>query len=119
MSLYNMVCGLNDGAEILLKCAGLSMDDVPRFRDVYMKDGLIAIYTRTGGENRDDYEAENGALASRPNYVRDYDDDYDATYAHFEFEPLPEHKDFVSQLCRNDPTPGEKFQAVLDALRAR
>jgi hypothetical protein len=79
----------------------------PRFRDCFLQergfeevDGLpfnvpIYIYTRIGGGNREDYQEEISKLRSLPEYIRDFDDDYDCTFATFVFR-VPEKwkKDF-------------------------
>lgn len=67
----------------------------PRFRDCYVSDGgdTIEIYTRVGGGNRDEYEDEIEALRNMPTYIRDYDDDFDDTYATFEFGVPDEWRD--------------------------
>lgn len=53
MSLYNLLFGVDDNADFLLALLGLTRKDVGRFRDAYLDDGKIAIYTRNGGGNRD------------------------------------------------------------------
>jgi hypothetical protein len=53
MSLYNMVFGQNPIADLLLGILGLTREDVGRFRDAFVSEGQIAIYTRNGGGNRE------------------------------------------------------------------
>lgn len=53
MSLYNMVFGSNPASRIILATLGLSPDTVGRFRDCFISEGAIAVYTRNGGGNRD------------------------------------------------------------------
>ncbi len=109
MSMYNMLFGVNKGAPLLLAVLGTTIDKIPRFRDAYLTDdGKIAIYTRTGGGNRDGYENKarrgqmyddvgpdsyegpwNDDLRALPGFVSDEDDGYDSTYATFYFE-IPE-----------------------------
>lgn len=85
MSLYNMVKGFNPFAAVALAIVGVKMDLVARFRDAWLSDdGLtITILTRTGGNNREDYVADNLMLQSLPGFQRDHDDDFDSTFAHF------------------------------------
>lgn len=85
MSLYNMIMGMNPNAEDILRMLSLSMDDIERFRDCFLEKEAneIVILTRTGGGNREHYL--NEALTNHPNYLRDYDDDYDETYAWYHF----------------------------------
>lgn len=109
MSLYNALFGTNSNADILLASLGITRANVPRFRDCYLEDGKIVIYTRTGGGNRHYYESVkscrdeypeyfkegsespsgpwNEDLRDLPGYLTDSDDEYDVTYATFLFEP--------------------------------
>ena len=91
MSLYNMFFGKNANTEIILAILELKENDIERFRDCGFEDGGIYIYTRTGGNNRDDYPNEK--LTSNPYYLGDEDDDYDCTYATFHFKFPEEIKD--------------------------
>lgn len=102
MSMYNMLFGVNPLTPFLLDCIGVSMNEIPRFRDCFPSqenDGNIIIYTRTGGGNREYYEQQNEVLRQHQNFVRDWDDDFDCTYAYFEFRVL------------------DKFEGVEKALR--
>ena len=87
MSFYNMMCGVNPAAGVLLAVIDLHPTTVPRLRDVYANDALteVTVYTKTGGANRDHYAEDNSKLTSHPLYTRDYDDDFDSTFAHFVF----------------------------------
>jgi hypothetical protein len=91
MSLYNMLFGTNPFSGVLLQMLGVTRDDVPRFRDCFLnEDGTeIIIHTRTGGGNRDDYQASNDELTEIAGYKFDADDDFDSTYADFHYE-VPE-----------------------------
>ena len=136
MSLYNMLCGTNPAAGRLLAAINLNADDVPRIRDVYVNAEMteVTVHTRTGGGNREAYEAENDALCAHPLYLRDSDDDFDSTYADFVFALPPEEKDkilaevdaFLSEVPEAERetkrseaiqtisvTPREKFDAVM------
>ena len=81
---------------------GLNPSLVPRFRNAfYIRAGeevepgetfnhdVVIIRTRTGGGNREEYENDNYELTQNPNYMRDYDDEDDCTYAYFFFS-VPE-----------------------------
>lgn len=121
MSLYNMLHGYEPGAAIYLAALQIDPAQVGRFRDCYLKkeaDGTprIVIYTRTGGGNREHYETDNAWLQSHPLYLKDYDDAMDCTYAHFEFKVPDELGDALKELPAS-PTPAEKFEATLKALR--
>lgn len=87
MSLYNMLFGKNPNTKEILAALGLEECQVERFRDCFIEDGKIVIFTRTGGGNREDYP--NEALVNHPNYLYDEDDGFDSTYAYYYFS-LPE-----------------------------
>lgn len=96
MSLYNTLYGASPAVFLILPMLGKHPDAYPRFRDVFVKDaehpeydGKIQIYTRTGGGNREAYEAENEAMRRIPGFLADFDDSYDCTYASWVFE-VPE-----------------------------
>lgn len=101
---------------------------IPRFRDAYTvgpPEPRIVMYTRTGGKNRSAYERENAAMRAHLCYQYDYDDSFDSTFAHWEFE-IPEQ--FRSRMVRlhelllHHPkflTPREKFNISLERMRGR
>jgi len=101
MSLYNMVNGINPAAGKLLSMIGIDPKAIPRFRDVWISEDLntITILTRTGGGNRDDYAGSNAALAESPLYLNDEDDDFDSTFAKFNYRvPEDEKTSFINDL---------------------
>jgi hypothetical protein len=117
MSLYNTIYGVNPATFFILPMLGKHPDEYPRFRDCFVgamergktkdifgmpvikstKEKVISVYTRVGGSNRSEYSSEIGELRSMPNYLRDYDDDFDSTFATFVFS-VPEQwqEDFES-----------------------
>ncbi len=120
MSLYNLLFGVNQDADELLKILGLTEDDFGRFRDAYLdeKGTSIIVYTRCGGGNRDYYEEVFSKMEKHPEYVTDYDDDYDCTYAYFVFN-VP--NEFIKQTKlmsdKNKPkSVHEKFQEAIDDM---
>jgi hypothetical protein len=88
MSLYNMLFGMNPEASDILGLIGINVGDVERFRDCFIADGQIQVYTRTGGGNREGYP--NKVLTSNQYYIYDEDDTYDCTYATYYFK-IPEN----------------------------
>lgn len=107
MSLYNMVNGVNPATFFILPLLGEKhAEQYPRFRDCFVgrlynsdKDDefgipvkqtdqtekVISVYTRVGGGNRNNYVDEIKELQSHPNYIKDYNDDFDSTFATFLF----------------------------------
>ena len=84
MSLYNLLFGENSDTQIILAVIGLKRCDIERFRNCWIDDKAIYVYTRTGGGNRDDYPNEK--LTSNPYYLYDHDDSFDSTYATYLFK---------------------------------
>lgn len=140
MSLYNMLFGVNSNAGMLLVVLGFkSTKEIPRFRDCYIDGDHIVIHTRTGGGNRDYYESEescrencpeyfngedepsgpwNEDLRKNPYFVRDQDDDFDATYADFYFRFPDEFAEDLKALAEGNPSvkPSDKWQALFQSL---
>ena len=100
MSLYNMVMGVNPATFIFLPMLSKHPNEYPRFRDCFLKDpehpeydDHIHIYTRTGGDNRIDYDFANNLMRASDNFVADYDDPSDNTYASWIFRVPKEWKE--------------------------
>lgn len=92
MSMYNLAFGDTSMKLYVAKVLGFDPDTIPRYRDLWVEtiperdDALVlAIYTRTGGGNREAYMAENAAMAQHKGFIGDADDDFDSTYATFRF----------------------------------
>ena len=85
MSLYNLLFGQNPASDFILATLGLTSAEVGRFRDAFVTEAKIAIYTRTGGGNREAYQDSNQFLQDHPLYLSDCDDEFDSTYATFYF----------------------------------
>ena len=91
--LYNMVFGQNQASDAILATLGLKKGDFGRFRDVWVKDGEICVYTRCGGGNREDYEDVFDDISKHPNFICDEDDDFGYTYCTFYFTFPERYKD--------------------------
>lgn len=96
MSLYNLMNGVSNATFFVLPMLGKHPDEYPRFRDCFLGDeehpeynNHIIVYTRTGGGNREDYEEQINKMTEHPNYVTDYDDSFDSTFASWVFS-VPE-----------------------------
>jgi hypothetical protein len=84
-----MINGFNPACVLIMPMLGRKQDEWPRFRDCFVtEDNNIAIYTRVGGGNRNaGYNEEK--LYEDPLFIKTYDDEYDTTYATYEFK-VPE-----------------------------
>lgn len=153
MSLYNAIYGVNQATFFILPMLGKHPDEYPRFRDCFIgglenadetdpfgiplkktsDEKVISIYTRVGGGNRDDYKSEIEQLQKLPNYLRDYDDDFDSTFATFvfsipekwkaDFDKITENKineisdEYKKQLKRVFPKIARKFDEFLKEIK--
>ena len=141
MALYDIAVGdghQRDRGAILLTILG--NPTVKRFRDAWTEKGsdgepVIAIYTRQGGGNRECYcDSENGemvaaqhvpescnaacnaVLAAHPLYLRDADDDFDATYATWYFRVPPEYRDALAASAGEPRNMSEVWQQAIDRI---
>jgi hypothetical protein len=143
MSLYNLIHGTNPLAGTLLAMLDLTPGDVGRFRDCFLaeENGTLEIhvYTRNGGGNRecwadgDEYKSAAGdcrctgcvqrnVLPKHPLFVRDFDDDFDCTYATNVFRIPEQFLEPLKALVISDPEalpkpPAERFQDFLGKVR--
>ena len=100
MSLYNMINGFNPACVLIMPMLGRTQDEYPRFRDCFVtEENNIAIYTRVGGGNRNCGYGEE-ELYKDENFLTTYDDDFDSTYATYEFKVPEKWKaDFDKIIC--------------------
>ncbi len=114
-----MLFGRNPMSEMFLAMLDLTKDDVGRFRDCYLSDNKIVVFTRNGGGNREDYSEVIESLRAHKHYLTDYDDDFDCTYASFEFNVPDEFNSVISKLQIEDSRPPmDKFKQMLDDLQS-
>lgn len=119
MSLYNMLFGENNETPILLGMLGLNKDFFDRFRDVELiKDGtIIRVFTRLGGGNREGYEQTWNKIQSHELYIKDYDDDFDCTYAYIEFDIPDKYKKTAKKMFKGEPVSFEdKFMKEINEM---
>jgi hypothetical protein len=133
-----MLFGRNPASGLLLAMLDLTPDTVGRFRDCYLtrgdseerqnlpppelagKDLRIVVFTRNGGGNREAYESVIDTLRAHPQFIADYDDDFDCTYASFEFR-VPKAFEAECKELEALPTekePMKKFTELIDKLKS-
>lgn len=127
--MYNMIFGVNPNSDVILACLGLRKQDVGRFRDAFVANGEIAVYTRNGGSNREccGDECDTGnkcygciitkVLPKHPHYLRDKDDDFDDTYATIYFSIPPEFRELLAKLDSGHFDPDARWYEGLEALK--
>lgn len=113
MLMYNLIFGQNPASDAILATIGLTRNDCGRFRDCFVANGEIAVFTRNGGDNRDSCMPD---FSEHQNYLRDADDDFDCTYATIYFSFPDEFKEELSKLDAREPF--EPSQRWLDAIAA-
>jgi hypothetical protein len=117
--LYNTLFGENGSqSEFLFGLLGLTRDDFGRFRDIYVVEDYIAVHTRNGGGNREDYEYVFETLSQHPLYAYDEDDDFDCTYADIYFRYPEGYEEILSEMAKGTVTPAEKWQLLFASLNA-
>lgn len=118
MSLYNLVNGVSPATFMILPMLGRHPDEYPRFRDCFLMDEehpeydkFIHVYTRTGGGNRDAYSDENSVMTDDSNFVADFDDSFDSTFASWVFSvPAVWKDDFDVILSKGIEFVSESYQ---------
>ena len=121
MSLYNMLFGQNPASDFLVASLNKTKGDFGRFRDAYYEKtddgGKIIVYTRNGGGNREDYQEVFDEMETHPLFIKEYDDDFDCTYAYFEFNaPELVNEFFVDVNANNFERVGERFQREIKEM---
>lgn len=129
-----MMNGVNQITFFLLPMLNLHPDDIPRFRNLFLKDeekpqynNHLHVYTRVGGGNRNCGYGED-QLKKHPEYVGDFDDSFDSTFATYVFK-IPEQwrpdydklmsgkgeeisDEYFKQMCKVFPKLEEKFKVI-------
>lgn len=107
MSLYNMVKGgYNANVGTCMMMLGVEPTqmwrDMHRFRDAWFSDDgkHIIVLTRTGGNNRTEWEEANRDMRALPGYVSDKDDTSDSTFAHWTYTVPEIYQDSTAKIAR-------------------
>lgn len=119
MSLYNSLFGVNANSIEILSLIGLKEEFFARFRDVDLINNgeTVRVFTRTGGGNREDYEDNWQEIRKNSNYITDYDDDFDDTYAYIEFKVPAEKIESAKALFAGEPESfEEKFNKSMEEM---
>ena len=105
MSLYSQLFSENKDATAILGFAGLTREMFPRYRDVFLADkgDTVIVYTRVGGGNRETYQTDIDEIITHTQYIDNYDDEKDNTYAYFKFNVLPEYLHTAKTIFTEEP----------------
>lgn len=116
-NFYSLVFGSGESGKGLVKLLGLSPADFGRYRDAWVRQGRICVYTRNGGPNQEDYHIVDEAMSSHPLFEMAEDDDFDNTYRTYYFRFPPEYAEDLAKLP-DEPSGDERWQAFLEALKS-
>ena len=119
MSLYNALFGENEEAPVLLGMLGVNKEYFNRYRDVELIENgtKIRVFTRLGGGNRPDYNETWNKIRSHQLYIKDYDDDFDCTYAYIEYNIPEQFKETASKMFKGEPVSfSDKFNKELEEM---
>lgn len=136
MSLYGMLFGKNPNSNRLMEILKLdTIYPIGRFRDIYLnkKGTKIILYTRNGGGNREHYDGDGDEegeecgctgcimtydIPKHPNYIKDWDDSFDRTYAYVKYSVPEEFKEECEKMATGEEqlSVGEKFEVVINAM---
>ena len=120
MSLYNELFGINEEMPVLLGMLEVNTEYFSRFRDVELIKGgtIIRVFTRTGESNREDYEENWKQIRKHELYIKDYDDDFDNTYAYIEFKVPDRYKETAKQMFKGEPISfKDKFNKEIEDMK--
>lgn len=118
MSLYNELIDENPDAPVLIGFLGLNKEVFGRYRNIYLNAAgdKIIVYTRCGGYNRAEWERVFEMMKKHPNYIRNYDDKDDNTYAYFEFT-VPDKYKSTAQHMKPNKEPLTVYEQFEDHIR--
>jgi hypothetical protein len=114
-----MLFGINDDMPVLLGMIGLNIEYFDRFRDVdLIQDGTkIRVMTRLGGGNREGYKDTWKKIRQHELYCKDYDDDFDETYAYIEYKIPEKYQETARKMFKCEPISfHEKFEKELEDM---
>ena len=119
MSLYNALFGENKEAPVLLGMLGVNKEYFRRYRDIDLIESAtkIRVFTRLGGGNRPDYKDTWNKIRKHDLYIKDYDDDFDCTYAFIEYKIPDEFKETAKKMFEGEPVSfSDKFKKELEEM---
>lgn len=119
MSLYNALFGENSESNVLLGMIGVNKEYFNRYRDIELiKNGtIIRVFTRLGGGNREGYQETWDKIRKHELYIKDYDDDFDCTYAYVEYNIPEKFQETAKKMFKGEPISfGDKFNKELEEM---
>ena len=119
MSFYNALFGENEEAPVLLGMLAVNKEYFNRFRDVDLIEGgtKIRVFTRLGGGNREGYKETWSKIRKHNLYIKDYDDNFDCTFAYIEYNIPEKFKETAKKMFKGEPVSfSDKFKKELEEM---
>lgn len=111
-TLYDLLAGQNPYSRMALAILALEMQQVPRYRDATLlrptdrePTWRVSILTRTGGPNREHFDAS--VLTGHELYLSDCDMTVDPTYAAYDFRFPDEFAGLGNWIITTEPLEGD------------
>ena len=120
MSFYNKLFDMNKDYAPLLGMLGVNKDFFSRFRDIELTTNgtVIRVFTRLGGGNIKGYQETWNKIKKHELYIKDYDDEFDNTYAYIEFDIPDKFKQTAKKMFKGEPISfKEKFEKELEDMQ--
>jgi hypothetical protein len=124
MSFYDMALGDGHQYDRVESTAGIlciAPERFPRARDSWIeKDpggAVIALYTRAGGGNRDDYAEQIALLQHHALYLEDADDTFDKTYATFRFRVPESIADVAESMAVDRVDTDARWREAIESIK--
>ena len=119
MSFYNALFGENEETPVLLGMLAVNKEYFNRFRDVDLIEGgtKIRVFTRLGGENREGYKETWSKIRKHNLYIKDYDDNFDCTFAYIEYNIPKQFKETAKKMFKGEPVSfSDKLEKELEEM---
>jgi len=95
VTMFDLAIGTSGYPPMILGMAGLTPDMIGRYRDHWLERSeagvlIMALYTRNGGGNREEYAEHLRQMHDLDSFVSDADDEFDSTYCTLRFRVTKE-----------------------------
>lgn len=120
MSLYDTIFKRHAKSVAILAMLGLIKSDVGRFRNCFVINNKIAVYTRNGGDNRKDFQGVFDTLSRHTCYIGNEDDTFDSTYATIFFSFPKEFSEELKKIASGEEfIPSERWLEAIEASKQK
>ena len=119
MSLYNTLFGENPESSVLLGMLGVNKEYFNRFRAIELIEKCTKFRVFIKLERRKKHRINEiwDKIRSNRLYIKDYDDDFDCTYAYIEYNIPDEFKETAKKMFKSEPVSfSDKFAKELEEM---